>query len=64
MFIEDVNGNLVNTRHIIKIRITEPELEQETFEVVADISYGSIVLSKHETYRGAKQSMNKYIHMD
>ena len=65
MFIEDTKGNLVNTRHIIAIFVSEPYLEQKTYNVVAEItSGGTVILSKHETERGARQFMNKYHHMD
>ena len=65
MFIEDVKGDLINTRHITYIYVSEPYLEQKTYNVVADIiSGGTAILSKHETERGARQFMHKYIHMD
>lgn len=65
MFIEDTRGNLVNTRHIIAIFVSEPHFEQKTYNVVAELtSGGTVILSKHETERGARQFMHKYIHMD
>ena len=64
MFIKTAEGNLINTRHIVKIKINDPEFEQKDFEVTAYHSYGTEILSKHNTKAEAEKELEKYLHMD
>lgn len=64
MFIKTAEGNLINTRHIVKIKINDPEFEQKDFEVTAYHSYGTEILSKHNTKEEAEKELEKYLHMD
>lgn len=64
MFIRTAEGNLINTRDIVKIKINEPEFEQKDFEITAYNSYGTEILSRHETKTEAEKELEKYLHMD
>lgn len=65
MFIQDENGNMINTRYIAEIIITEPKLEQTTYNIVAYIHMsGGRILSRYETKKGAQNAIKKYMHMD
>ena len=64
MFIKTAEGNLINTRHIVKIYIDEPMFEQKTFNVSAKLIYGSEILSRHNTILEAEKELEKYLHMD
>ena len=64
MFIKTAEGNLINTRHIVKIKINDPEFEQKDFEVAVYHIYGNEILSKHNTKAEAEKALEKYLHMD
>lgn len=64
MFIKTVDGNLINTRHIVKIKINEPEFEQKDFEMTAYHVHGAEILSRHNTKAEAEKELEKYLHMD
>lgn len=64
MLIRTADGNLINTRHIVKIKINEPEFEQKDFEITAYHSYGTEILSKHNTKAEAEKEMERYFQMD
>ena len=55
MFIRTADGNLINTRHIVKIKINEPEFEQENFAIAAYHIHGSEILSRHNTKAEAEK---------
>ena len=65
MFIQDENGNMINTRYITEIYISEPYLAQTTYNIVAHIHMnGNRILSRYETKKGAQNAIKKYMHMD
>ena len=65
MFIQDENGNMINTRYITEIYISEPYLAQKTYNIVASIHMnGNRILSRHETKKSAQNTIKKYMHMD
>ena len=64
MFIRTADGNLINTKHIFKIKINDPEFEQKNFEVTAYHIHGSEILSRHNTKAEAEKALEKYLHMD
>jgi len=49
MYIKDVNGNMVNSVHIIRIKTAEfPELNGEKpFMITADLTVGTAVLGQY-----------------
>jgi hypothetical protein len=66
MFIKTVEGNLINTKHIQVIKISEPKFEQTTFNISACLTMGGGIhlLSRHNTKAEAEKEMERYFQMD
>ena len=51
MYIKDVNGNMVNSAHIIRIKTEEPEFPElngeKPFMITADLTVGTAVLGQY-----------------
>ena len=46
MFMQNWNGNYVNTAHIIRLSVEPPKYEAVSYQVVALLTYGTDIMCK------------------
>lgn len=64
MFIKTENGNLINTRFVYEITVSE-RFSDGTYGVVANIQMsGTRILSRHNTKEEAESARDKFFQMD
>lgn len=64
MFIKTETGDLINTRFVYEINVSE-KFRDGTYGVVASIHMaGTRILSRHNTSEEAEMERDKYLHMN
>ena len=63
MFIKTENGDLINTRFVYEIKVSE-QFQDKTYGVVASVQMsGTRILSRHNTKEEAEKERDKYFQM-